>query len=495
MSRTISLLLWASALATAAFGRASFNRDEYSRAFDKTISVQNAERVAIEHRFGDISVHTHPQQDVVIHAEIRVSASDSSEAKQYADRVEILVEPSSELFIRTRYPEIPKSFFGMHNVSFSVRYELTIPETSPLQVRNAFGAVFVTGVKTGSDILTSHGELKFHDGRGTQHLENSFARVEIDHNVGDVTIETTNGAIDASDITGALTIRDRFAGITANRISNRVSITNGNGAVEVNDCGGEAEIKTSFAPVSVRNLHGGLIVNNNNGRVDLTGIGGAANVHTSFGEVTFADIAGPLSIRSNNGRVTGNKVGGSLTVVNSFGAVQVSNVQQDVHIESQNAEVGIDKAGGLAEVKTSFGAVRAADIGGALTVHNNNGSVHASNVRGAQITTSFAAVILEGVTGPAEVQNQNGSVEVANALHAVCQPVAIRTSFGAIRVRVPSDASYQVSARTSLSKIRSDFPLTIQGSLAKDEISGTIGGGHCPMNLVDQNAAIEILKQ
>jgi hypothetical protein len=490
----IKIVALGSVLAVSALGGGSLNREEYHRAFDKTVTVQNAERVAMEHKFGDIVIHTHPQQDVVIHADIRVSASDAAEAKQYADRVEILVEATSELFIRTRYPEAPKSFFGMHNISFSVHYDVTIPESSPLQVRNSFGAVFASGVKAGSELITSHGELKFQDGRGTQRLENSFARVEVDHNAGDVTVETTNGDVKAGDITGALSVRDRFAKVTAERVSSRLNINNGNGEVIVNDGGGDAEIKTSFAGVVVHNLHGGLIVNNNNGRVDATNITGAATLNTSFAEVTFNDIGHQLSIRSNNGKVIGTKVGGGLTIVNSFGGVQVSDIQHEVHIESGNADVTVDKTGGPADIKTSFGGVRATNIAGLLTVKNNNGSVKASTVQGAQVTTSFAAVILENVTGPVNVINQNGSVEVSSTTHESCQPLGIRTSFGAIRVRLQPEASYKVTAKTSFGKIRSDYPLTLQGSMSSDEVNGTIGGGRCEMSLVDQNSGIEILK-
>jgi DUF4097 and DUF4098 domain-containing protein YvlB len=247
--------------------------------------------------------------------------------------------------------------------------------------------------------------------------------------------------------------------------------------------------------VLVRNVRGSVIVGNTNGKVDATTIGGAATLNTTFGEVTFSDIGRQLSTRSNNGRVIGNKVGGSLTLVASFGAVQVSDIQHDVHIESGNGDVSIDKAGGAAEVRTTFGAVHATNIGGLLTVNNTNGSVRASNVQGTQIATSFGAVILENVAGPIHVQDQNGAVEASSTLRGTCEPVFVRTSFGTIRVHVQPDASYRVSAKTSFSKIRSDFPLTVLGSLASDSVDGTIGAGRCEMSLVDQNAAIEILKQ
>ena len=108
MIRTINILSVALAMCASVFCR-----DEYNRVFDKKLTVQSGERILLEHKFGDVVVHTHAQQDVIIHADIRISANDSSLAKQYADQVEILVEPSSGVSIRTKYPESPQSFLGI----------------------------------------------------------------------------------------------------------------------------------------------------------------------------------------------------------------------------------------------------------------------------------------------------------------------------------------------------------------------------------------------
>ncbi len=473
-----------------------FARDEYVRHFDQTLSIRSAERVLVENKFGDIVIHTHPQQDVVIHADIRVSAADSNQAKAYADRVQILVEPASELSVRTRYPDTERSVLGMHwsNVSFSVRYELTVPENSPLAVRNSFGAVSVTGAKASSEITTSHGDLIFHDGRGTQRLENSFARVEVANNAGDVRIETSNGAVDAADVKGALTIRDRFASLNVSRVSNGVELSNSNGAVQVADCGGPGDIKNSFGDVSVRGYRGDIGVNNTNGRITAADITGSANLRTTFGAVEFSNIGHQLTIRSNNSRVSGENVGGSLTIVNSFGATEARNVQHDVHIESGNGNVVISKIGGTASVKTSFGMVDASDLGSTISVENTNGSVKAVNSKGAQVTTSFGAVSLGGITGPIQVENQNGAVDAESTLRGSCQPIAIRTSFSTLRVRLQPSPDYRVSAKTSFGKVRSDFPLSVSGSISNDDVTGTLGSGRCEMHLADNNGSIEILK-
>ncbi len=450
MTRRTSFLFVALAFAWQAFGR-----DEYTRTFDRTVDLRSGQRVSIEHKLGDLTIHTHPEARVVIHADIRVSASAANQAKQFADHLEILVEPSApELSIRTRYPEMVSS----RNISYSVHYDITIPETAPLQVRNSFGGVSVTGLKANADITTSHGGIEFRDGRGAQRLEDSFAGIKVNNNAGDVTIEGSNGPVDVSDIAGAATVRDRFASVTADRVTKGVRVVNSNGTVNVTDSGGSGNIRNSFGGVTVHSFRGDLIVNNGNGRVEATNVQGPVSIATSFGSVTASDIQGA------------------------------------VRVESSNGSISVAKTHGECNVKTSFGTVHAEDIGGILSVENSNGAVKASNTQGAQVRTSFGAVILDGVLGAIRVENQNGAVDATSSLHGSCQPILIRTSFSTLRVRVSPDASYRVLARTSFGKIRTDFPLNVSGSISDDELNGTIGGGRCEMRLTNSNGAIEILK-
>jgi hypothetical protein len=90
--------------------------------------------------------------------------------------------------------------------------------------------------------------------------------------------------------------------------------------------------------------------------------------------------------------------------------------------------------------------------------------------------------------------NQNGAVDAASVVRGSCEPVEIRTSFSTLRVRLPGDASYHVSARTSFGGIRTEFPMSVSGVISNDVLNGAIGSGHCEMTLTDNNGAIEIVK-
>ncbi|HZQ55648.1 MAG TPA: hypothetical protein VFB14_25845 [Bryobacteraceae bacterium] len=471
-----------------------FAREEYTRTFDKTIPVSAGERISIEHQMGDIVIHTQSKPEVTIHADIRVSAPSADEAKSYADRIEIRIEPSSSLLaIRTRYPQT-RNFFGMHNTSYYVRYDIGMPETCPLDIRNSFGAVSVAGIKANSDIVTSHGALDFRDGKGTQRLENSFAAIHVMNNAGDVTVEDTNASVDVAGITGALNLRNRFGNVKADRISKGVSITNSNGSVDLTNSGGIGTVRNAFGGVNVQTFHGDLTINDSNGKVQATGVDGQASLETTFGELRFADIKQQLSVHANNSRIQGERVGGPLTIQNSFGAVTVANVQQSVRVQSGNGEVSVANVHGPANLKTSFATVHATDVDGLLTVENQNGGVRAENARGAQVVTSFGPVILDGISGPIQIESQNGAVDVGAIAKANCQPIIIKTSFSTLRVRLQGEPSYRVSARTSFGKIRTDFPLSVSGSISTDSLSGTIGSGRCEMRLTDNNGNVEILR-
>lgn len=438
----------------------AWGREEYTRTFDKTVPWHAGEHVSVDHRFGDVTVRTHAGNDIAIHADIKVSASNANQAKTFADRVEILVEPDgSEVSIRTRYPQMEGFLTVFNSCSYVVRYEITVPETAPLEVRNAFGSVFVTGLKADSQIETSHGGIEFHDGRGTQHLTTSFANVKLVNNTGDVEIETANGGVDAEDVAGDLTIHDRFGSVTIARATKGVTVTDANGAVNLTDSGGNGDVKNSFGAVAVHGFRGDLAVANANGRVEATNVQGAAQLNTTFGEVKFADIGRQLSIHASNSTVTGQRVGGAVTIDNSFGQVTVS------------------------------------DIHGTISVHSANGSVSLANIQGdTNVKTSFGGVVLDGFSGSLTVTDTNGSVDATSASKGACQPITIHTSFAGLRVRLQPDASYHVTAHTTFGHIHTDFPLTVSGSMTNDRVDGTIGSGRCDMNLTDTNGGIDIVR-
>jgi len=452
MRNAINLLLIC-CCATTAFGR-----DESTRDFSKTVALAAGRSFRIEHSLGNVNIHTHPRGEVELHASIRCSAATPSEARDCTNQIKITVEESaSGVRVRTEYPQT--SFFnGRRGLSYSVNYDITMPETAPLEVRNQYGEVSVADLHAASVIHNTNGRVSFQRGRGAQRIENSYAEVEVQNNEGDVTVVNTNGSVGTTDITGAADIHNRYAEVRATNVGKRLDLNCGNCSVVVSSVGGAANITNTFGPVTVRDARADVVVQNQNGKVEAMGVTGAADLRTSYDGVRFSRIGKGLTVRAANSNVTGDTVGESAEVETSYGSIDLRGVKGGARASANNS------------------SIRLTDIGGEIYAR-----------------TSYAGVQIEESAGPVTVENGNGSVTVRMKATQRCQPISINTSYSPIRVTVPRGAGYNLTARTSYGRITSQPEMAVSGQIGGDSLSGKIAGGGCDLRLIDQNGNIDIL--
>ena len=452
MRNVINLLLICSCASAA------FAREEYTREFRKTVAMPAGKTFRIEHSLGNVNVRTQGKAEAGIQASIHCTAPNAGEARSCADRIQILVEETAtQVWVRTQYPEQGR-FEGLRGISYSVNYEVALPETAPLELRNRFGSVSVANLHAAGVINNTNGKVTFANGRGRQGIDNAFGDVDVLANDGEVTVVNTNGQVTASGVTGALDIRDRFGNVRVTNAGKGVAINSGNGSVEVANVAGAAIITNSFGEVTVKDAKSDVTVHNQNGRVEAWGVAGTAELHTSFSPVRFSRIGKTLTVRATNADVTGDTVGDSATVETSFGSVDLRGVKGSARATAGNA------------------SIRLANI---------SGEVFAK--------TSFAGVTVDDAAGPITVENGNGSIVVAAKAAPRCQPVSLHTSFGPIRVTVPRGVGYNVSAKTSFGRIQSQPELAVSGQVGSDSVTGKIAGGGCELRLMNQNGDINIL--
>src|SRR5216683_4049731 len=301
-------------------------QEQVTRDFQKTLSLGAGQSFRIEHKFGEIRIHGESSRELKISATIRAQADSREQAQTFADKVQIEVRQTAQgVEVRTNYPEENRNWFGRKNASYSVDYEIAMPSDAPLFVKNSFGSVNATGVRSKSEFDNNHGSLNVRD-TGAARLSNSFGSIELSGAAGEASITDNNGSVQVSGIKGTLELRNRFGSITVRDIQGAADITGGNGAVSLSDAA-SANITTSFGSVEARNIRGDLIVHDNNGNVEDSSIGGAATITDSFGNVTFSDVKGRVNCTTSNGRVSGSSLSGSsVTVRDSFGNLELSNI-------------------------------------------------------------------------------------------------------------------------------------------------------------------------
>src|SRR6266496_5150511 len=259
-------------------------REEVVRDFDKTAALPSGRSLRVTHQHGDVVVHTHALPEVRVHAKIRVSAETRGQAEELVGRIQIeVLEDAASVSVRTVYPELG---MGRRNVSFSVDYDIAMPETAPLSVRNGFGNVAVAGLKSTADVVNAHGRFTVSDVKGDTRLENKFGAVEVSGIGGALSITNANGVVGVTGVGGVLTVRNRFGDITVRQARKPGTIVNGNGKVDVSESTGPLSITDPFGSVVVNALTGDLTVNHRNGTLEARAITGAAELNGSFGDIT-----------------------------------------------------------------------------------------------------------------------------------------------------------------------------------------------------------------
>ena len=147
MRNGINLLLICCCTLTA------FAREEYRRDFRKTVPLSGGRSLRIENSNGKVNIRTQGKGEVEIQAAIRCSANTAAEARRFADQIQIVVSETGGVSVRTQYP----SNYNNRDVSYSVDYDIVIPETAPLDLRNRFGTVTVTNLHAPGTISGGNG--------------------------------------------------------------------------------------------------------------------------------------------------------------------------------------------------------------------------------------------------------------------------------------------------------------------------------------------------
>jgi DUF4097 and DUF4098 domain-containing protein YvlB len=289
-----------------------------------------------------------------------------------------------------------------------------------------------------------------------------------------------------------LSIRNRFGSINASGVRASSEFSNAQGSIELSDLRGSQQIENSFGSVVVTNSAGDTVIRNANGSVTATHIGGALDVSDRFGSVRVEDVDRALELKNENGSVDVHDVGGNATISTSFATATVSNIRGALDLTGNNGNIVVSETG-RASIRTSFGSIRATTIHGDADVQDSNGNVTLTDINGsAKVRTSFGSAFLRDVDGSISVENTNGAISVTDLPAGKCRDVSLHTNFSSIRVALRSGTGYNVHARTSFGSIRSELPVTASGSLSQENITGTINGGGCRLDLETANGNITI---
>ncbi len=255
-------------------------------------------------------------------------------------------------------------------------------------------------------------------------------------------------------------------------------------------------VTNRFGETLVRGMRSPVTLNNGNGKLVVEDGEGAYNLRNRFGTVEVRRIAGDLVVSGDNGQVLAEGITGTVTANSRFGSVTLTDIGRQVRVDGLNGPIVIRDARGGATVSSNFGQVLVERIGGSVTIEAGNGNVTVLGANGpADISTRVGSVALRDVTGAIVVKSSNGPIDAALPARG-CQQTHLETSFGPMVVYA-GDGGYALNATTGFGTIVTEVPVRTTGTLSprpgqRSTVTGEIGDGRCPLQLVNRNGNITI---
>jgi DUF4097 and DUF4098 domain-containing protein YvlB len=173
------------------------------------------------------------------------------------------------------------------------------------------------------------------------------------------------------------------------------------------------------------------------------------------------------------------------------GSLHLKNIGNEVRVRTGSGDVELETIHGSARASAGSGTIRAIGIAGGLTASSGSGNVRleqtaAGNV---DISTGSGDVEIKGVKGGAKVSTGSGSITAQG------DPTGdwrLHSGSGSVRVNFPSQAAFNLIARSSSGNIETSHEISVQGNISPRELRGKVGAGGPLVELSTSSGSIEI---
>jgi hypothetical protein len=196
--------------------------------------------------------------------------------------------------------------------------------------------------------------------------------------------------------------------------------------------------------------------------------------HTGSGNQTISGLQLPMTAKTGSGNVTVEHRGAETRVSSGSGDLKINSIK------------------GILYADTGSGNIHADDIAGDVFANTGSGNVEVRQSAGGSVKaqTGSGNIKLRGVKGGLRADAGSGDI------HAEGEPTSdwrLGAGSGNITLRVPSQASFNIDARTSSGTLKlNNHQVTTQGTLARNHIQGKVGNGGVLLDIHTGSGDIEL---
>jgi DUF4097 and DUF4098 domain-containing protein YvlB len=180
-----------------------------------------------------------------------------------------------------------------------------------------------------------------------------------------------------------------------------------------------------------------------------------------------------------------------------------------MQINSGSGEISAEGVRSPAKLHTGSGEIRAHDLGPQSRLETGSGNIHADSVAAPLFAGTGSGNIQADLTGSGDVDVHTGSGEVRlrgvnGGLKAragsgnitadgnVKGSWQLHTGSGSVHLALSSSGGFELNVHTGSGSIHSDLPITVQGTIGRRELKGSVRGGGPEVEVSTGSGDIEI---
>jgi hypothetical protein len=180
-----------------------------------------------------------------------------------------------------------------------------------------------------------------------------------------------------------------------------------------------------------------------------------------------------------------------MTAKTGSGNVTVDHVSAETRVSSGSGDLKINSIKGILYAETGSGNIHADDVAGDVFANTGSGNVEVRQSAGGSVKaqTGSGNIRLFGVKGGLRADAGSGDIQAEG------EPTSdwrLSAGSGNITLKVPTQSSFNIDARTSSGSLKVNHPYTTQGTVAHNHIQGKVGNGGVLLDLHTGSGDIEV---
>ncbi|HEY6291633.1 MAG TPA: DUF4097 family beta strand repeat-containing protein [Terriglobia bacterium] len=183
-----------------------------------------------------------------------------------------------------------------------------------------------------------------------------------------------------------------------------------------------------------------------------------------------------LRAETGSGDQSVEGIQGPLKAETGSGGIRVMRVGAEVHAETGSGDIQVDSIQGSVTASTGSGSIHANGVAGEFSGETGSGDVRLeqSAPGRVRVSTGSGEVELSGVRGPLKVATGSGGIKAQGELTGDWR---LETGSGGVTIALPSSAAFDLHAHTDSGKISTNRPITMEGTLSRNDYRGKVGSG------------------